>query len=337
MKDSKIEGILQREKYQFAYRAKVTWSEIDWRASEGNPGRLDRRLDPEQVESYALAMIDGHQFPAAVLLDGQGDGLVVADGVHRLKAAQMAERDGFDAYIIPERDAYRREELSRRLNMFEGRGLSAAQRVQAVLDLHEKYGKPLKDLAARWCVKLERVRNAHRANRADTRARSLHLSPLFVRLSQTSKVTLQRLRHDPIFVAAADVVLTYELQGHQVEDLIDHAAAAASDGEALALIAERRKELEEAAARRRAKGTKVPQPKATLFFRRARQLDKFLGPGPVGSQLDLPTLARRMEMRGIAASLATRLREIVEELDAIEAWTKSNGDAARADMAAAPA
>lgn len=72
MKDQKTEQFLEQGGYHYEYHPHVDFSEIDLKASYENPARLLRRVDEDRAISYALAMEEGTEFPAIVLLTHDG-------------------------------------------------------------------------------------------------------------------------------------------------------------------------------------------------------------------------------------------------------------------------
>src|SRR5262252_7348296 len=99
MKDPKVEQLLERGVFVWKYHKRVDFAEIDVKASEENPARLNRRLDDERAYQYGAKMEAGEEFPAIVLLPllepHEPFKYIVATGMHRIKGAEVALRTSF--------------------------------------------------------------------------------------------------------------------------------------------------------------------------------------------------------------------------------------------------
>jgi hypothetical protein len=143
MKDPKTEQFLTHGAWKWQYQRHILFADIDRAASKENPSRLLARIDEERVQTYGLAMEEGVEFPAIVVLAldpaVSSYRYLIATGVHRIEAADLAGLKEFDAYVVAEPDQYRAELLIRRLNTIEGHGVSIRDRVLQILHLHETY------------------------------------------------------------------------------------------------------------------------------------------------------------------------------------------------------
>jgi ParB-like chromosome segregation protein Spo0J len=238
------------KEWAWEYHDKIELAEIDLKTSEDNPARLLSRLDEDRVLSYAVAMLDGVEFPAIVLLrvSERGYKYLIATGVHRIKAALEAKLTEFDAYIVNEAAAYRSEALIRQANTIEGHGVSIRDRIAQVLLLHERYpAHSLARLAKEWDLNPKAVPRAWTTQTASRRARRLDFNFERLKLPQNIILGLNRLHSDKVFTHAAELIINYGLQSVEAEQLL-RALTKERGGEAeeLKII---RQHQEEAAAR----------------------------------------------------------------------------------------
>ena len=210
MRDQKTENFLNECQAKWQYVERVDFSEIDMKASEENPARSDRRLDQERALSYGLAMLNGVEFPALVLLNHPNPTdkvkWIVSTGMHRIEGARCADRNYFDAYCVTEADAYKREYINRMLNSIEGRGMTVNEVINHLLWLHENFpSNPLTELAKGANLKPGIVQNAFNEHKAKLRARKFNYDFDRAKLPQKSCLLLGSIHSDVVFEKACDV------------------------------------------------------------------------------------------------------------------------------------
>jgi hypothetical protein len=211
MREEKTESYLVRGGFKWSYNKSVPFTEIDFKASEDNPARLNRRIDNDRAFQYAQEMETGVQFPAIVLLNlpqpHDGQKWLIATGVHRYTAAGAAGIKAHDAYLVTEPDLYRREVLCRQLNALEGQGITVSEQITQVLWLNEHYpSKSITQLTKEWGLKLSTVQAAAGEQRTKVRARSKGWDLERVKVPQKTSLALGAIQNDNVFEKAVELV-----------------------------------------------------------------------------------------------------------------------------------
>jgi hypothetical protein len=321
MRDQKTEQFLDQGGYRYEYHPHVDFSEIDLKASYENPARLLRRVDEDRAISYALAMEEGTEFPAIVLLTYDGGTppahYLIATGVHRTEAALLAKRTDFDAYVVTEADVYRRESLIRRLNTIEGQGVSIRDRILQVLQLHETYqDRSLRQLAKDWNLKDGQVKAAWAEQQAMIRGRRFGFDFAKVKLSRSSIVALHGIQNDVVFGKAAQFAVLTGASTAEVDELCKEVKKTRDETSGLAAV---ERATQDAAARKmqvQAKHGRISPAPATKFFATIRTLNNLADKGI--EQLYLSAYSRQDLGRLLCESTIDLLKRIIAELDRIK-------------------
>jgi hypothetical protein len=136
-RNSIVEDFLNHEGYAWTYDEAVPLKRIDIKGASTNPIRPFLRFDQGNADGILLSMIDGIAIPPIVVCDIGDPMLEVNDGVHRLDAATyVAKNDGTQtvaAYIVTDASPRRRNILSARLNINQGRQLSDEERLSLAI------------------------------------------------------------------------------------------------------------------------------------------------------------------------------------------------------------
>lgn len=140
-----IEGALIREEVQWEYREGVLLSQIDERASLENQARTVP-LNKGLVESYALAMIDGVQFPPLIAYPN-GKAWVLIDGNHRYQAAKKIERNAVDVYLVKESDPLIIERMTQTWNDMNGARFEPEERTAKAIRWMKRHSWTIRDTA----------------------------------------------------------------------------------------------------------------------------------------------------------------------------------------------
>jgi len=328
MKDIKTENFLTAGQYKWRYYPKIDFSEIDIKTSKDNPARLLRRVDEDRAISYGLAMEDGTEFPAIVLLtiDGAPPPLkyIIATGVHRYEAATLAHLTSFDAYVVVEADNYRRESLIRQLNTIEGHGVSIDDRVAQILQLHETYPEhSLKQLASEWNLPENRVKNAHAAQQAIQRG--LRFGHDFVngkvKLTQTALLALGGIHSDVVFAKAAHFATVSGASTGDIVTTCRDIKNTRDETSGLAVVTNANDAIVKRNMQSRAKhGRPATQP-ATAFFGNCRKLTNQADHGI--DRLYLSAYSDKLVARVLCEETIKVLKRVIDELDRIERTEKS--------------
>lgn len=239
MKEPKVENELKRGQYKYDYKAAVPLAEIDMVASKENPARLTRTVDELRVNKYGCQMIDGHEFPAIVLLNLPQDNpykWIIGTGVHRTLAALEARKTTFDAYCVYEPDDYRREVLFKKLNTLEGMGVPIAEQIMMVVDVHLRHGFPLKQLAAENHLKEASLKNALADHRARMRGDEHGWDFKKQKIPAKTYLALNRIHSNITYDAAAKCAIFHKLTPTVVEEMVGEVVKTKSEGEAAVKI-----------------------------------------------------------------------------------------------------
>jgi len=224
MKHPITEQHLSRGKFNYIYRADIPISEIDLKTSLDNPARLLKRLDEQRVEAYTLAMIDGVKFPAIVLLRREPPTPFkydIATGCHRVEAAIQAELKTFDAYIVTEPDAYRREFLIRSLNTIEGHGVSVEDRYRQVIELYKKWpDKSLTQMAKEWNLREKTLKYHFTLDQALQRGLRLGIDLARTKVANNAILALNTIHSEVTFEHASRFASSPGVRTSEIIDMV---------------------------------------------------------------------------------------------------------------------
>lgn len=327
MKDPKTEQFLTHGAWQWVYHQRVAFSDIDLKASRENPSRLLSRVDEDRVESYALAMQDKVEFPAIVLLalDPAVSTFkyLIATGVHRVSAAEVADITAIDAYVVAEPDQYRAELLFRRLNTIEGHGVSIRDRVMQILHLHETYpDQPLKALAKEWNIKYSTVQSTYREQQAIRRAREFGVEfTKSNKLSQKSLLSLNTIHSNPVYQKGLQFVTWNNVPPSEIEEMVKEIKGTRDDNAALAVVERHIEATSDRKLQQQAKHGRTSPAAATEVVADARRLAKRFDKGI--EKLHLATLGRRDLARVLFEGLIDNLKRAIADLDRIDRLEKT--------------
>jgi len=278
MEDLKTANFLDSKGYAYKFVKAVSLKLIDMDEARANPARLTKKLDDDRVLQYSLAMLDGVDFPAIVVIDTQGAnqlyGLIT--GRHRYEAAMDAGLKTLDAYVVREADAYRCELLLRTINNIEGRAPSVDEKLAHLFELHRKHGVSIRELAKEFGMKQGTVNDYMRADNTRRRAERLYVSERLSRFPKTVCVDLDKVKNDNTFAAALEVLHKFWplLKGSQAKALVLEVAACTTEEKAKKLLADRVSELRGIEEELKAKSSRAPRGAATSFMGRIRSLVK---------------------------------------------------------------
>jgi hypothetical protein len=325
MKEPKTEQFLTHGAWKWVYQTRVLFSDIDRKASRENPSRLLARVDEERVQSYGLAMEAGVEFPAIVLLSldpaVSAFKYLIATGVHRVEAADLAGLKEFDAYVIAEPDQYRAELLVRQLNTIEGHGVSIRDRVQQILHLHETYpDQSLKSLSKEWSIKYSTVQAAFRERQAIARARRFGVEfTKSSKLSQKSLLAMNTVHSDPVFQKILQFVSWNNVPASEIEDIVKEIKQTRDDNAAMGVVERHMEGATERKLQAQAKHGRITPAAATKFMADARRLMNDLDKGI--EALHLGAYPRRDLARRLAEDLIDSLKRVVADINRIERIT----------------
>ena len=215
-RSQQTESWLTREGVDFTYVKDYPISKVDIRASLSNQARLTAPIDEKIVERYALSLIDGDDFPPAVLFE-KGPVAVVVDGNHRVHALREVERDEIEAYVLQTSERRVIERLSRTANIRNGTPPSRDE-----LMLQAKWlvsqGTTLEEAAKTFRVGKSTLQKEVSADRVATLLASVGGAP--DRLSPSHLHRLEALKDANVLRATADLIAETSLAADQTSILI---------------------------------------------------------------------------------------------------------------------
>lgn len=232
-----IEQMLKARSIDFDFEPNVRISEI--RDAEGNQVRLtEHRAPKEQVAKYAVAMKHGATFPAVVL----NDRLERIDGNTRLEAAIKNSEQTVPAYICHALTPLEARSLSVELNQSNGLAMTEEE-IRRFIDgaVREGQHADLRALArmtgirdsklARWIAETQFKARAEREG-IDER----HINAL----PPSTRSALQATRLAAVFSSVTKLAAEARMPAAQVKKIVAQANAAASESEALEVVAAER-------------------------------------------------------------------------------------------------
>lgn len=317
MRDLKTEGHLKHGQFKYTYHERIELSEIDIAGSLENPARLLKRVNEDIALNYGCAMEAGDEFPAIVLLKREAEKLLIATGVHRVKGAELARIDHFDAYIVVEPDLYRQELLIRLLNTWEGYGVSIQDRIAQVLLMHEEHPeKTLAHLSREFRLKEKTVKSYWYAETALKRGQRCGYDFTKAKLGKTVQVALNTIHSDVVFQRAAQFALTPGVTGNTVEDLVrDIRKAPREESAGLAVVDRYIHDATQARIQSQAKHGRVSPSAANKMVGNCKRVLRQIEGGMDG--LHLAALADPLSALIVIEELMKNLKAVCMELERV--------------------
>jgi hypothetical protein len=322
------EQFLKKLGCKFQYREKFPMAAIDIKASVENPGRIYRKLNKDVAETYGIAMLDGSDFPAIVLLNHEHphDGLdwIIATGLHRTDGAKQAGIEVFDAYLVTEPDPYKREIIIRLLNTTVGYGMDVSEIFAHLLWLNEHHGTALTVLAKEWHVKPSALINAAAEQKARLRARKTGWDFDRCKVPAGTIIMLGGIQLDKVFEAAVDFTCTYPgVRGDEVKEMCADIRKTRDEAAQLAIVKKHAADAEKRLAM--TKAVKGKQKPGLIIKVRAsmktliNHLDRPINDLRIANYGDLPELLLIIE------SLNTHMRMFRAEVERLERMSHPPG------------
>lgn len=322
MKDARTENKLIAGGYAYKFVPNFDLSKIDWDAAVSNPARLGRKIDEHRITGIGLALLDGVDIPAIVVILHDDGNYEVATGCHRGLAAKEAKVSTLDAYVVVEADPYRREILIKALNTVEGVNNSHAENLAHIADLLERHPTAAaKDLAAAFGVKGPQISDYLSLLKFQARADKLDVKHAFLGLqSNTIRLRLGRLSSDTTFVEAVRLLSQTRIVGKEADELIAKIRREPTEAAASKLIANTLQTWEAAQKRAAIKfGKRQGRATSTKYMQIVRRLYRFM---PIWSvnKLHLGDRPRDeiAEDKSIVKELMDQLQDVYDDLDNLE-------------------
>jgi ParB-like chromosome segregation protein Spo0J len=314
VRDPKAENWLKTEGVKYRYEPALPLDRFDLKRSRDNQARPTDWKLPEDIERYALAMIDGDEFPCVVVSEGP-EGFVLIDGNQRWCAAYELDRPAIDAFVVEETDRLVLLRLTMTANgILNGVGLTAAEVLkQAVAFKMQHPTVPMKDIAKSFRMKVERIELAVRQNEVTSRLGQVGVS--VVGLSSTVLRMLHGLEADPVLQEVARLTQEAGLAPRQVQELVSEVRRQRSERAQMAVVARWRKEPEIAAAihRRRRGLTKRVQTRQKTLFDLLGRLIRFVERNPTPESLELTAPEHLARLQDEAKRLVGLLNGVLDQ------------------------
>jgi hypothetical protein len=338
MRDQKTENYLNDGQYAFEFRPKVPIKSIDLVGARINPARANRRIDPERVNAYGVAMLDGTDFPAIVVFDGGGLLLSLVTGLHRLEAAIDAKLDTFDCYVVVEPNDYRRDLLVRSINSIEGFAPTQQEQLRLAAEMLRLYPGVAtnKQVAASFKLGESTLASFLRVTEADDRALNLGVFDQFCGLTQTIKLELYGIKNDHIFTSAIGVISNYSLKGGEADAFVKEVKRARKDDDAQAAIDKKQRDMEQRDQRAKAKHGKTKRARSTKFVSCGKSFAR-MGPLPALGLDGIETgdLAEDIELMDQVIDLASKakkwMQHRLDETERAGKWARGKPGAHTSD------
>lgn len=230
--DFKAEDVLASEGVLFD-TANVPLSQIDWKASHTNCGRMGGALDEEKVGEMASAMERGDAFPMPILCH-HNEGYVIPAGMHRCTAALKAGCTHVRCYRITLDLPSSYRLISVLTNSKEGDRETAEQRIEQVIALH-RAGYDLNEAARKLNVPESTVR--HRVVAESIKDKLLEYGNSKVnKVTRTSLSKLNKLDNVKVMSSLVDIAADCNLTSEELAGLVKDIKGLPSETQKLAHI-----------------------------------------------------------------------------------------------------
>ena len=215
-RDPRTEQFLTQQAVDWQYIPSIPLGDWDLEAGLKNQARLTGALNKDTVQEYALAMIDGVEFPAAVSRRVNGKEVALS-GNHRLHAAVQAERKTFDTYRLKTDDPFLIERITRSINSIEGMRPSRKEAVAQAVYLVERRKMHAKAAAAEFHVPVEAVNKALRTSATKKRLAAMGMDP---ELPETHLDTLNAIKSDKVLQPVTELIRQASLNSEAANALV---------------------------------------------------------------------------------------------------------------------
>jgi ParB-like chromosome segregation protein Spo0J len=312
MKDPITESRLEREGVSYTFQAGLPLTAIDVQAGLRNQARLESPLDKQTVERYALAMIDGAQFPP-VLLVAQPSGLYLpVDGNHRLAGASEAELPAVDAYVLDVHDKLVITRLIRTWNIGNGRQPSREDIIEQGLYLANNTPYSHKDIARMLGMK-EGTFSAYVRARA-VKERLFGISIPADAIPHATLNRLHQLKDDSVLGEVAKLTIRAGLSLDRIDGLLADLAKQRTEADRLAVVKSWWTLTKERQANTGGgRFTSVTKrDKVSKLLQAMRTVSELIGRNPVAAQFGLLSSDDLTAVQGGYTEMVNRVRRLLD-------------------------
>lgn len=203
--DDRVERWLKRNDVTFTGPVAVRLVDIDTRMSRNNQAR-DVALDAETVESYRIAIRNGEELPALVVVK-RGSRYSIIDGNNRQEAARLEEKTRVNCYVVDQNTtAEQLTLLTLSANATNGKSVSKDWKLHQSRTLIAQ-GYTVERTAAALQVPVTAI-NAHiKLMETAARARKLRIQG-WDTLPKGTREVISRIKLDPVFAMVAEIAIS---------------------------------------------------------------------------------------------------------------------------------
>lgn len=312
MKDLKYERWLEGQGVKWQYDPAIALGRFLIKEGLSNKARLGKALSPEVVETYALAMIEGAEFPA-LIGEETPKGIFPLNGNHRLAAAKEAEKEFFDCYLVTPSTPYVRERMIRSANRIEGQPLSTEDAMIHAMYMVKTFGIEVKKAASDFGVTYSKLVAEVRVARAFDRALDAGVDAKKIHRSHLKM--MESIKDDEVFAEAAKLVRKTGLPQSQVQQLVNDINHERKQAEQIKVVRKWAElpEVQVDVEKTRGGTSPMHQPQRTRFLRLLRGLDKHLERFPTSVSLGILSRDDVEEVRKIGDATIKRLIRVMRE------------------------
>jgi ParB-like chromosome segregation protein Spo0J len=210
---------------------------VDWAQVRG----AEHVADKDTLAEFRTQMTQGAVYPPIVLMEPN----VLVDGNHRVAAAKILRRKVFPAFVVKFNSVDLAKSFSAAMNQQNGRRLTTQEAYHAAVTMMER-GMADEAIAREIGRSPSSVRDMRRQNEFEQRSRAI---PEIAKLMQEkpipakAQMKLAQIRHDPAFAEAVKVVAETRAPAQTVTEIVEAAASARSDTDAIIAVRAKRAEL----------------------------------------------------------------------------------------------
>lgn len=321
MKDPRIENWLTTEGVKWDYLDGVALSEIDVEASKRNQARVNAPIIEDLVERYALAYIDGSEFPALIAWRADSGRLVLLDGNQRLAAAIDLDQKAIDVYVCSELTEEKRFAICWTANSLNGDPGSPLDRMLQAKQYHLRYpGLPKNEVARRFRIKSEKFERELRSDEVGARLNQFGLDPEAISLTNKDRLHAY-IASDVQFREAAKLIQEAGLKGGLAAEFWADIRRARTEKDALAVIDawRERPEVADLIRQKRFNRPHIPKSRMQHLLDRFSGIHRFLERYPDLVALEVAGHDEVMQLANQYKALAPLINTLVRQSNSVRA------------------
>jgi ParB-like chromosome segregation protein Spo0J len=212
----------------------VDWTQV--RSSTDHAG-----VDKQTLGEFRMQMMQGAVYPPIVVMEPD----VLVDGNHRVAVAKSLRRKTFPAFVVRFSSVDLAKSFNAAMNQLNGRRLTTQEAFQAAVTMMER-GMADEAIAREIGRAPSSVRDMRRQNEFAERSSAMpelrklmEKAPIPARAQQK----LAGISHDPAFAEAVKVVAETRAPMQTVNEIVEAAAKARTDTDAIVAVRAKRAEL----------------------------------------------------------------------------------------------